>query len=123
MTSKYFAAEEFERCIPPCRIEQMDAGFLAKLDEVRERAGVAMLLNCAYRSREWDLGKGRTGDSSHTKGLAVDIRTVSSMQRYRIIKAALEVGVQRIGIGATFIHLDDDRSKTQGVIWDYYPER
>lgn len=118
--SKYFAPEEFLRCTPTCSIKDMDEDFLALLDEVRERAGIPMVLNCAYRSSEWDVAKGRTGNSSHTRGIAVDVRTTNSTQRFKIVKAALECGVPRIGIGATFIHLDADRGQTCGVMWDYY---
>ena len=118
--SKYFTASEFQRCSPSCSIKQMDADFLDLLDRVRERAGIPLVLNCAYRSKEWDQAKGRTGNSAHTRGKAVDIRCNTSQNRYRIVKAALECGVRRIGIAKTYVHLDNDTSLPQGVIWDYY---
>lgn len=118
--SKYFAPSEFARCVPACRIEDMDTDFLALLDKVREKAGIPMVLNCAYRSREWDLAKGRTGNSAHTRGKAVDVRCASSANRFKIVAAALECGVRRIGIGKSFVHLDNDGSLAQGVMWDYY---
>lgn len=118
--SKYFAPAEFLRCSPPCSIKQMDAGFLNLLDEVREAAGIPLVLASAYRSKEWDESKGRSGNGAHTKGLAVDIRCYSSATRYKIVAAALGCGFRRIGIGKTFVHLDDDPTLPQGVIWDYY---
>jgi hypothetical protein len=36
------------------------------------------------------------------------------------VRAALECGIRRIGIGKTFVHLDNDASLPQGVMWDYY---
>ena len=89
------------------------------MDELREKCGFPLVINCAYRSREWDISKGRSGNSAHTKGKAVDIRCDSSTNRYYIIKLALELGITRIGIGSNFIHLDNDDSLTQNVIWDY----
>lgn len=118
--SKYFHPSEFTRCTPSCKIEQMDAAFLALLDEVREAAGIPLVLNCAYRSRAWELSKGRSGNSAHTRGKAVDIRCNTSANRYKIVAAALGCGVRRIGIGKTFVHLDNDESLPQGVIWHYY---
>lgn len=121
--SKFFCEGEFLRCDPPCDIEDMDVGFLKKLDEVRGKAGIPLVLNCAYRSRQHDLKKGRSGNSAHTRGLAADIRCASSADRFKIVSAALECGIRRIGIGKTFVHLDDDPSLPQDVIWDYYPKQ
>lgn len=118
--SKYFAPKEFKACVPSCKIEDMDAGFLELLDAIRESAGIPLVLNCAYRSREWDLAKGRTGNSAHTRGLAVDIRCNSNANRMKIVKAALLNGITRIGIGKNFVHVDADKTLSQGVIWHYY---
>ena len=118
--SKYFKDSEFRKCTPSCTIDDMDAGFLALLDKVREKAGIPLVLNSAYRSKEWDKSKGRSGNSAHTKGKAVDIRCNTSANRYKIVSAALACGIKRIGIAKTYIHLDNDSSLAQNVIWDYY---
>lgn len=118
--SKYFAASEFVKCSPPCSISQMDGGFLDLMDRVREAAGIPLVVNSAFRTRSWELAKGRSGSSAHTKGLAMDIRCNTSQNRYKIINAALACGIRRIGIGKSFVHLDNDPSLPQGVIWDYY---
>lgn len=118
--SAYFAPGEFRRCTPPCYIEQMDPAFLDRLDAVRAAAGIPLELNCAYRAREWDLAKGRSGNSAHTRGLAVDIRCNNSDTRWRIIRAAISCGITRIGVGRSFVHIDADPSLPQGVIWHYY---
>lgn len=120
--SKYFSPKEFKACTPPCDISQMDAGFLALLDEVRESAGIPLVLNSAYRSEEYELSHDRSGNSAHTKGKAVDIRCNTSANRYKIVAAALACGISRVGIGETFVHLDNDETLPQGVIWDYYDE-
>lgn len=119
---KYFAESEFKRCDPPCSMQDMDAGFLALLDEVRERAGIPLVLNCAYRSIAHDKAKGRTGNSAHCLGMAVDIRCLNSGTRWKIIRAALACGITRIGVGKTFVHIDVGERKglPPCVIWDYY---
>ena len=118
--SKYFQDAEFRRCVPSCSIDQMEQGFLELLDAVREAAGIPLVLNSAYRSVEWEKSKKRTGASSHTKGLAVDIRCGSNANRMKIVRAALQCGITRIGIGSSFVHVDIDRSLPQDTIWHYY---
>lgn len=121
-TSKYFGEAEFLRCTPPCSREDMNQDFLDLMDDVRHKAGIPLVINCAYRSRDYDLKKGRSGNSAHTRGLAVDIRCTTSENRYKIVKAALECGIQRIGIGKNFVHID--KGETAGlpapVVFHYY---
>lgn len=109
-----------QRCSPPCSLQDMEQEFMDRLDAVRQRAGIPLVATCAYRSRDWDIARGRSGNSAHTKGLGVDIRANASDTRMKIVKAALEVGIKRIGIGKGFVHLDIDESLPQGVMWHYY---
>ena len=118
--AKYFTEKEFNRCTPSCSMNDMDAGFIELLDELREKAGIPLVLNCAYRSKEYDKSKGRSGNSAHVRGKAVDIRCNDSTNRYKILKAAFELGITRIGIGNGFVHIDNDKTLTQNVIWTYY---
>ena len=118
--SKYFSPSEFKRCNPACTIDQMDPAFLTLLDMVREEAGIPLVLNCAFRSVAHEKKMGRSGNSAHTRGKAVDIRCNASGTRYKIVAAALACGIRRIGIGKTFVHIDNDDTLPQGVIWDYY---
>ena len=49
---KWFSEIEFRRCVPACHMADMDAAFLAKMDEVREVAGIPLVLNSAFRTQE-----------------------------------------------------------------------
>lgn len=62
--------------------------------------------------------KGRNGRSSHCKGIAVDIGVSNHQQRLYIVAALISVGFRRIGVGKTFIHVDDDESKVPSM-WLY----
>lgn len=115
---KYFKPYEFECCVPKCSISDMSSEFLDVLDDARELAGVPFILNSAYRSKEYELSKGRTGTSSHCKGCAVDIRCSDSKRRYFIVQSLIAVGFMRIGIHKNFIHVDCDDSK-RASIWLY----
>ena len=120
--SRYFSEAEFRKCDPPCDRESMDQDFLDVMDDIRRKARIPLVINCAYRSREYDKKKGRSGNSAHTQGLAVDIRCNTSENRLKIVKAALECGITRIGIGKTFIHIDmgERVGLPANVMWHYY---
>ncbi len=100
-------------------LDKMDKTFLLRLDEARERAGIPFVINSAYRTPEHNAKIGGKPNSSHLKGLAVDISVTNSRQRFIVLNALLEVGFTRIGIADTFIHVDLDSSKSKEVIWTY----
>lgn len=104
--SKYFHDLEFLACTPSCNIAQMDKQFLEELDELREACGFPLVLNCAYRSKQWDLSKGRSGNSYHTKGRAVDVRCFDNEKRAIIVRQALRFGFT-VGVYPRFIHIDN----------------
>ena len=116
---KYFKDAEFRKCSPSCSIDDMDEGFIRLLDGIRGVAGIPLVLNSAYRSPEHEKKMGRSGTSSHCKGIAVDIRCNTLANRDRIVRAAMACGITRFGIAPTYIHIDADKDKTQGVIWIY----
>lgn len=120
VTSKYFSEAELNRCTPSCSLQDMRQELMDVVDEVRRRAGIPLIASCAYRSKEWDVARGRSGNSAHTKGLGIDIVANSSATRMKIVSAALSAGVGRIGIGKGFVHLDIDESLPQNVMWHYY---
>jgi zinc D-Ala-D-Ala carboxypeptidase len=107
--SKYFKEIEYN----------MDADFLAKLDEARELANIPFTINSAYRSPEQNARVGGKPNSSHLRGLAVDIRVNDSSTRYIVLNALISVGFNRIGVEGSFIHVDDDKSKSDKVVWTY----
>lgn len=119
--AKYFSESEFRKCTPACKMADMDASFLALLDKVREKAGIPLVLNSAYRSVAYEKSKGRAGTSAHCQGKAVDIRCNTSFNRLAIIRAAIELGIRRIGVGKTYVHLDSliDSGHAPGI-WHYY---
>ncbi len=116
---KYFEVEEFDSPDKPGSGSNMQASTLLKIDEAREIAGIPFVVNSGYRTEPHNRKVGGVDSSSHTTGHAVDIRAQGGQQRLTIVKAALEAGFTRIGVSRTFIHMDDDSSKPQGVLWTY----
>lgn len=100
-------------------LDKMNQEFLSKLDEARELAGIPFKINSAYRSPEHNAKIGGKPNSSHLRGLAVDISVRDSRSRFIVLDALIRVGFNRIGIADTFIHVDLDREKSDKVVWTY----
>lgn len=103
---KFFTEEEFNALTPSCSLSDMDETFMKRLDFVRGLTGRPLFLNCAFRSSDWDKSKGRTGNSFHCKGLAVDVHCVDSKYRASLVASAFIAGIHGIGIYPDFVHLD-----------------
>lgn len=116
---RYFDLWEFDSPDMIGSGEAMNEDFLQMLDKCRDLAGLPFVINSGFRSKEHNASVGGKANSSHMKGLAADIAAPSSHYRYRIIEAAIKVGFNRIGIGKTFIHLDNDKDKPKEVAWLY----
>tara|TARA_R110000824_G_scaffold124302_1_gene282680 strand:- start:430 stop:849 length:420 start_codon:yes stop_codon:yes gene_type:complete len=119
---KYFNLSEFDSPDEVGSGDNMDIDFVRKLDEAREMAGIPFKVNSGYRTPFHNTMVGGVKSSSHMNipCNAVDIHIGSSSERYKIMSAAIKVGINRIGIGKNFIHLDTDKKKSQDVIWHYY---
>lgn len=112
---RYFKDEEFQKATPPCSLDDMDEEFMQKLDDARSLCSYPFVVNSAFRSKDYEKSKGRSGSSSHCKGLAIDISCLTSVARLKMILALLAVGFRRIGIYPTFIHVDMDTSKPSSL--------
>ena len=89
------------------------------LDDARLFAGIPFIINSAYRCVDYEKKKGRSGNSMHTKGKAVDIRCRTNAERFCIVNALIAVGFRRIGIGTNFIHVDSGYPSAEPIIWIY----
>lgn len=102
---------------PCCSVADLDFGFAKRVYDVWR--DVPFVINSAYRSKDYELSRHRSGTSSHCKGLAIDVSCIDNVQRFELVNAFLRHGFTRIGVGARFIHVDADMSKPQNRIWTY----
>lgn len=117
MTKNYFTARE-EQC-PCCGSGGLVPDFRDKLNKARQIADVPFILTSAFRCAARNAEVGGAETSSHLAGLAVDIKCTDAWTRCKILSALFAAGFNRIGVGKTFIHVDDDLTKPQGVVWLY----
>jgi len=105
---KYFKEKE---------VEGLQIRLVQMLDRAREYAGVPFYITSGLRSEEHNTEVGGIDGSSHTKGLAVDIRVLDSTCRFKILTGLIAIGFKRIGIYPNHIHADIDNLKPANVMW------
>lgn len=115
--TKNFTDDEF-KC-PCCGKEEMDRDFIARLQTAREVADTSFKINSGWRCQNHNREVGGVENSSHVTGHAADIQATTSQKRFAVVTALVEAGLERIGIAKTFVHVDDDASKSQRVMWLY----
>ncbi len=120
---QYFTYQEFDSPDEPGSGKNMRADFLDLLDHAREEAGIPFKVSSGYRTQKHnqdlrDRGYKASMNSSHMKGCAADIVCVNSAHRSIIVRALVNVGFTRLGIAKSFIHVDNDSSKSD-AIWLY----
>ena len=116
---RYFNYSEFDSPDVQGSGQLMDKELLEMLDDVRDKFDKPIHINSGYRTPAHNEAVGGTENSSHLKGLAVDIACDNSIDRFDLINCLLDVGFSRIGVAKTFIHADIDPDKAQGVMWTY----
>ena len=72
--TEHFSRSEFKCGCGYCDFDTVDVDTLALLEEVREWAMVAVVINSACRCDFWNRSIGGSKNSKHVQGRAVDIR-------------------------------------------------
>lgn len=113
---------DFSSCVPKCEEKDLHPKLCELLRRAQHLAGFRFTFTSGFRPKAWEISKGRNGSSSHSKtpGLAVDISTIDSHTRYKVLVALACVGVPRLGVGKNFVHADIDVTKAHPIIFHYY---
>jgi uncharacterized protein YcbK (DUF882 family) len=105
--SKNFKMSEFECTHPDHRHTRIDEELLDKLQQLRDRLEVPLIINSAYRCPERNKQVDGAEYSQHLYGKAVDISLHTiPLQIEEIKRIAKQIGFRGIGLYNTFIHLD-----------------
>lgn len=116
--TKDFRSEEFE-CGCGCQTigAAMQVEFMLMLQRMRDTYGKPIKINSGWRCKDHNKAIGGSPTSYHLRGRAVDIRCVSSADRYLLKRAAILTGFTGIGTADTFIHIDN--RDTEPMWWLY----
>lgn len=115
----HFSEKDWQGATPPCHSTDIKDELLDKLEYARCLCGFPFTITSAYRSKDYELSKGRKGTSAHCLGLAVDIACYDDERRLLLVQNLLRAGFTRIGIGSTFVHADVDKTRKPSM-WTYY---
>ncbi len=93
-------------------------GLVSRLDSARSLCGFPIVITSGLRTPGQNEAAGGVPDSSHVRGLAVDIQApVGKNEREKLIWALGRVGFRRVGLYDRHAHCDIDESKAQDVVW------
>jgi uncharacterized protein YcbK (DUF882 family) len=118
----YFTNEEL--ACSCCGRNDFDSDFLRLLNHLRQECDFPFVVSSAYRCPRHPIEAAKKKLGAHTTGKAVDI-LVYGERAQRLLQAALNVGIERIGISqkgdikARFIHLDVCHDLPSPAIWSY----
>lgn len=119
-TYKYFKLTEKTGSRGNHTVAELKPELVATLDLIRGDAGIPFIIESGKRTPEENKAVGGATNSAHLTAEAVDIRCLTSADRYKIVTSAIKHGINRIGIGANYVHLDISKTLPQNMIWHYY---
>lgn len=112
---KYFKIEDFN--CQETGENEVSHEFIHRLDELREACGFPFIVVSGYRSKDHSIEARKQKPGTHTQGIASDIAVRGGIQRRLVVKKALELGFNGIGVAKTFVHVDIREGDP--VMWSY----
>lgn len=103
-----------------CDAPVPDPAFLDQLRALEARYGEALVVTSGVRCRVQNERVGGAPNSGHLRATEADLACTSGAARWRLVHAAISVGIQRLGMGKTFLHVGGLSALPQQVIWHYY---
>lgn len=110
--AKNFKLDEFKCKCGKCDPILVDEALVTWLQKIRDHFGKSVNINSAYRCAKHnaDPKVGGSKSSHHVKGKAADIR-VEGVTPVEVAKYAETIGIRRIGLYDTFVHIGSDPTK------------
>ena len=110
--SKNFKLDEFKCKCGKCDPILVDDVLVNWLQRIRDHFGKSVNVNSGYRCKTHNASPkvGGSPTSHHVKGMAADIR-VQGITPEEVAKYAESIGIQRIGLYDTFVHIGSNTTK------------
>jgi len=116
---KHFSREEFDSPDEIGTGNLMDQKLIQILDDIRETINRPIIVTSGYRTPSHNIAVGGLPGSEHLVGCAADIGCRESALRFTILKMAIDLGIKRIGLAKTFIHLGTSLTHPSPNTWLY----
>jgi hypothetical protein len=110
--SKNFRLDEFKCKCGKCDPILVDEALVDWLQKIRDHFGRSVNINSGYRCEDHNSSPkvGGSKGSHHVKGMAADIR-VEGITPEEVAKYAESIGIKRIGLYDTFVHIGSGTTK------------
>jgi len=115
--SDNFYRDEFA-CRCGCGSDSISLLLVNRLQQVRDEIGNSIKITSGLRCLAHNQTVGGEVDSTHLTGRAVDISCTHNHKRMILLPVLCRF-FHRVGVAKTFIHIDIDSTKDQGVLWLY----
>lgn len=104
-----FRKSEFT-CKCGCGKNYISKSLMYKLETAREIAGIPFIVTSGYRCEKHNKNVGGVPNSTHTRGLASDIKYSNDNELFCIVNGLIKAGFLRILIypKRKFVHVDID---------------
>lgn len=112
-----FYRDEFA-CRCGCGFDEISLLLVNRLQQVRDEIGQPIKITSGCRCSKRNEAEGGNPFSAHLPGFAVDISCTHSHKRMILLPVLCGL-FHRVGVQKTFIHVDIDPTKDQGVLWTY----
>ncbi len=113
--------------------DNMDLAFLYKLDKARDEvekewnkdhpdSKIVFDINSGYRTKHYNATlEDSVDDSEHVLGKGADISLAgyNDAQIKVVLKALVNAGFKRFGLGTNYVHAGSDETKTTPALWNY----
>ena len=111
--AKNFKLDEFKCKCGKCDPILVDEALVTWLQKIRDHFGKSVNINSGYRCEAHNASPkvGGSKSSHHVKGKAADIR-VEGVTPQEVAKYAESIGIKRIGLYDTFVHIGSDTTKS-----------
>jgi hypothetical protein len=115
--SEHFHVEEFTCRCGSCGKVFVHPDLIPMLESIREKYGHEMIITSGFRCKDYNKLLG--GGPEHPRGEAADIYCVGDENRFKLLSACFAVGIKRIGIDRTFVHVGISKALPSPAIWLY----
>lgn len=117
LTASFTKTECRCRCRrPDCDAKPMDMEFMHKLEALRQEWGRPLLVTSGARCEHWNRKVGGAEHSKHLEGIAADLYFSHPNDATAFAALAEKHGFGGIGLGLTFVHVDNRKERAR---WTY----